>query len=193
MAEPSSMVTQPFISTDIGNNLGGVWLDNGSFTTNGTGVISASKIVTTGQVVSTGSIVAAAGISVTASGVTITAGGVSVTAGGATITAGGESIVGGLTTDTVSGGVSAITCTIGSTIAVTGVRVILGIPSNAAAATNLTLATGLSGQEITIINSNSTGSNTLVFTGNVVANVTISGATAAKLVFNSTLASWTKC
>jgi hypothetical protein len=87
---------------------------------------------------------------------------------------------------------SAITCTIGSTIAVSGARVILGIPSGAAAATNLTLATGVQGQELTIINSNSTGANTLVFTGNVVANVTISGATAAKLVFNTTLASWTK-
>ena len=149
MAQPTSMVTVPFVSTDPTTNPGGIYLDNGSITSNGAGVVTMA----------------------TMSGVA--SGAVSAT--------------------TIAGGVASITATIGSTIAVTGLRVILAVPSGAAAATNLTLATGLQGQEITIINSNSTGSNTLVFTGNVVANVTISGATAAKLVYNSTLASWTKC
>lgn len=175
MAAPSTMVTAPFISTDPTSNPGGVYLDNGSITSNGSGLLTLGAKLT-------GS-----------SGVSVTAGGITVTAGGVSITAGGETVTGGLSTDTISGGVAAVTCTIGSTIAVTGLRVILGIPSGGAAATNLTLATGLNGQELTIINSNSTGSNTLVFTGNVVANVTISGATAAKLVFNTTLGSWTKC
>lgn len=139
MAAPSVMVTVPFVSGDPTNNLGGMYLDNGSVTTNGSGLMTVGTMGVNGNVT------------------------------------------------------SAVTCTIGSTIAVSGARVILGIPSGGAAATNLTLATGVQGQELTIINSNSTGSNTLVFTGNVVANVTISGATAAKLVYNSTLASWTKC
>ena len=189
MTQPTMMVTAPFISTDPSNNPGGIWLDNGSITSNGSGLVTLGSKLSTAS----GVTVTAGGITVTAGGVSVTAGGATVTAGGVSITAGGATVNGGLTTDTIAGGRAAVTCTIGSTIAVTGLRVILGIPSGGAAATNLTLATGLNAQELTIINSNSTGSNTLVFTGNVVANVTISGATAAKLVFDSTLGSWTKC
>jgi len=145
MAAPSSMVTVPFVSTDIGNNLGGIYLDNGSITSNGSGTLTPA--------VSSASVVA--------------------------------------------GGRGTITVTTGSTLATSGLRVLFGTVTAGATATNITLATGIQGQELTFINGNTTGTSTIIITGNVVQNavasITVSGLGAARLIFDATVGSWVRC
>jgi hypothetical protein len=110
---------------------------------------------------------------------------------------GGATISGGITADTVQGGVVSPTISTGGTIQVTGARVIKATVAASAQASNLTIASGLSGQELAIINENTTGTSTIIITGSVIAalgttTVTISGGAGAKFIFDSTQQLWVK-
>lgn len=137
------------------------------------------------------------GISVTSGGQTITAGGQTITAGGQSITAGGSTVTGGASIDVLRGGASSVTTSTGGTIQTSGSRVIKATVAASAQATNLTLATGSIGQEIVVINENTTGTSTLIFTGNVIAalgttTVTVSGGAGFKAVWDDQQSLWVK-
>jgi hypothetical protein len=144
-----------------------------------------------------GQTITAGGQSITAGGQTITAGGQSITAGGQTITAGGLTVTGGASIDVLRGGVVAPTTSTGGTIATSGARIIKATVAASAQATNLTLATGSTGQEIVLINENTTGTSTMVVTGNIIValgttTATISGGAGIKLAWDDTQALWVK-
>jgi hypothetical protein len=110
---------------------------------------------------------------------------------GQTIASGGQSVTGGATIDTLSGGVPAVqTVATGGTIAVTGARVIRATVASGATASNLSLGSGLSGQEITVVNENATGGSTLGITGSVSAATSISGLSAKKFVWDPSQTAW---
>lgn len=137
------------------------------------------------------------GISVTSGGQTITAGGQSITSGGQTISSGGSTVTGGASIDVLRGGTSSVTTSTGGTIQTSGSRVIKATVAASAQATNLTLATGSIGQEIVVINENTTGTSTLIFTGNVIAalgttTITVSGGAGFKAAWDDTQNLWVK-
>jgi hypothetical protein len=137
------------------------------------------------------------GISVTSGGQTITAGGQSITAGGQTITAGGATVTGGVQADVLRGGAVAQTVATGGTVQTSNARIVKVTVAASAQATNLTLATGSIGQEIVVINENTTGTSTIIFTGNVIAalgttTVTVSGGAGFKAAWDDQQALWVK-
>lgn len=149
-------------------------------------------------------VIAQSGMSITSGGHTITAGGQSITAGGQTITAGGQSITaggltvtGGIQADVTRGGAVAQTVATGGTVTTSAARIVKVTVAASAQATNLTLATGSIGQEIVVINENTTGTSTIIFTGNVIValgttTVTLSGGAGAKLAWDDQQALWVK-
>lgn len=102
----------------------------------------------------------------------------------------------GISTNGISGGVSALaTIATSGTISVAGVRV--ARCTDAGAVTAVVLATGtLSGQEIAIINENTTGANSITFAASGTSNVAngvstvISGLTCARLVWDAGTSLW---
>lgn len=110
---------------------------------------------------------------------------------------GGATITGGVSADTVAGGVVNQTVSTGGTVQVTGARQIKATVASSAQASNLTIASGLAGQELVIINENTTGTSTIIITGSVIValgttTVTISGGAGAKFSFDSTQNLWVK-
>jgi hypothetical protein len=131
------------------------------------------------------------------SGISVTAGGQTITAGGQSITAGGSTVTGGVQADVIRGGAVAQTIATGGTVQTSNGRVIKATVAASAQATNLTLASGSIGQEIVVINENTTGTSTIIFTGNVIAalgttTVTISGGAGAKFVWDDQQNLWVK-
>lgn len=109
----------------------------------------------------------------------------------------GIQVTGGVTSDTIQGGVVSPTISTGGIIQVTGARVVKATVAASAQASNLTIASGLSGQELAIINENTTGTSTIIITGSVIValgttTVTISGGAGAKFIFDSTQQLWVK-
>ena len=103
--------------------------------------------------------------------------------------------VAGVSATVVRGGIVAPTTSTGGTLQVTGARIIKATVASGAQATNLTLASGLPGQDLTVINENTTGTSTLIITGSVITvagttTVTISGLAAKKFVFDDTQHLW---
>lgn len=103
--------------------------------------------------------------------------------------------VGGISTTLLQGGVVNPTISTGGTIQVTGARVIKATVASSAQATNLTLASGLPGQELVVINENTTGTSTIIITGSVIAalgttTITISGGAGKKFIFDNTQQLW---
>jgi len=104
---------------------------------------------------------------------------------------------GNITINSIAGGVASVNPSNGATIATAGLRQIKVSGTSNAQVSNLTLATGLSGQDLTVINENATGTSTIILTGNVIAalgttTVTISGGAGAKFSFDSTQGLWIK-
>lgn len=174
-----------------------------SITAGGSTITAGNLSLTAGSIAApSGTLSVGSGLSVTAGGQTITAGGQSITAGGQTITAGGSSITaggltvtaGGASLNAVSGGVAAVqTVATGGTIAVTAARVLKCTVAAGATASNLSLGSGLAGQEVMVINENATGGSTLGITGTVNAAMSISGLKAQKFVFDDTQTAWCPC
>ena len=123
-------------------------------------------------------------------------GSVSLGNGSMTINSAGTFTGSGVQTVALSGGVSTLaTIATSGTITVSGSRILR--TTNAGAVTAVVLATGLfNGQDITIVNENTTGTNTITFaasgTSNVAAGtaVVISGLRCQKLVWLSANSLW---
>lgn len=106
---------------------------------------------------------------------------------------GGATVVGGATVDTlISTPAALLTVTSSQVISPVGARIIRATVAAGATASGLSLAAGINGQELTIINENATGASTLIASTGTLANITISGQTGARLIFDTTN-SWVKC
>lgn len=112
-----------------------------------------------------------------------------------TVNSGGVTTLGGpVSTQVQYGGQSALaTIATSGTITTSGVRVIRTTVGGAVTSCVLQAGT-LAGQEITVINENTTGSNTIGFaasgTSNYASPAAISGLTAAKFVWDGGTSLW---
>lgn len=110
----------------------------------------------------------------------------------------GLAVSGGLSADTFSGGVKALTAIATSgTITLAGFRVVRLSVSGGATASAIAMPSGtLDGQDVTIVNENATGASTLILpsAANLPTAVTISGANIGRrLVWISALNLWSPC
>jgi len=139
-------------------------------------------------------------LTITAGPLKATAGSVSLDNGNLTTDGSGNLTAKNLSVAQVAGGQSAATtfaAATGNTIATSGVRVARVATSAASTSISNILATGnVAGQEITVINENTTAGSTLDFAGGsatshiIGAGTVVSGMVAARFVWNSATTFW---
>jgi len=110
----------------------------------------------------------------------------------------GLAVSGGLSADTLSGGVKPLAAIATSgTVVVTSARIVRLSVAGGATASGIAMPSGtLDGQDVTLINENATGASTLILpsAANLPTAVTISGANIGRrLVWISALNLWSPC
>lgn len=110
----------------------------------------------------------------------------------------GLAVSGGLSADSLSGGVKPLAAIASSgTISIASARVVRLSVSGGATASAIAMPSGtLDGQDVTLINENATGASTLILpsAANLPVAVTISGANVGKrLVWCSATNIWSSC
>ena len=160
-----------------------------------TGVsITAASVLTA----ATGLTVTAGGEVITAGGLSITAGGETITAGGLSITAGGATITGGLTTDLLQGGSTSTIATVADsgTIAISRrVAKVSGAAGATIAGAAIATSGAVGGQELIVLNENTTVGSTIVISTNVIlkagtTSVTVSGLAGARFIYDEVQTKW---
>lgn len=110
----------------------------------------------------------------------------------------GLAVSGGLSADTLSGGVKPLAAiATNGTVVVTSARIVRLSVAAGATASGIAMPSGtLDGQDVTLINENATGASTLILpsAANLPTAVTISGANIGRrLVWISALNLWSPC
>lgn len=170
MTAPSVTSTYPYRSLDTHGM--GIYASNGNFVVDDNGNVTAA-----GSTTNTGRIVASTGIS--------------VTAGGATIT-------GGVTTDLLQGGSPTAIATVadsGTIVISRRVAKVSGAAGATVAAAAIATSGAVGGQELIVLNENTTVGSTLVISTNVIlkagtTSVTVSGLAGARFIFDDTQSKW---
>lgn len=121
-----------------------------------------------------------------------------VTAQSITGVTSGLTVAGGLSMDTLSGGVKPLAAiATNGTIVVSGARIVRLSVAAGATASGIAMPSGtLDGQDVTLVNENATGASTLILpsAANLPTAVTISGANIGRrLAWISALNLWSPC